>query len=94
MSNFSQDMFDENEGLLDQLIFGIANPGLCHPGVADLASDREMVALLLVRHFKKHGGLILPPLEAARTLQDAHVRVVREDLAAGRQPSPMHYPNW
>jgi hypothetical protein len=87
-------MFDTNDGLLDQVIFGVAYPDLCHPGVQDIAQDREFLALILVRHFKKFGGLVLPPLEEARKLQEGHVPVVRADVAAGREASQIHYPNW
>jgi hypothetical protein len=88
-------MFDENYGLLDQVIFCIAHPKLpCHSHVKDIAENRELVVLLLVRHFRKHGGLILPPLAAAVELQEAHVRIMEADIAAGRKPAMMHYPNW
>jgi hypothetical protein len=87
-------MFDNNEGLLDQVIFGIACPELCHAGIKDITKDREFIALLLVRHFKSFGGLVLPPLAAARELQEAHDQVVRQESAAGREMSQMHYPNW
>ncbi|KAF1831261.1 hypothetical protein BDW02DRAFT_650011 [Decorospora gaudefroyi] len=87
-------LFDENELLLDQVIFGIAYPELCHAGLRDIAQDRELTTLLLVRHFKKFGGLVLPPLGEVRDLQKAHERVVRAGLAAGRVPSPMVYPIW
>jgi hypothetical protein len=90
----SQDLFDKNEGLLDQVIFGIQFPDLCHPGVREFVGDRRLVALLLVRHFKKSGGLVLPPLDGAQQLSEAHAQTVRADMAAGRQPMPMHYPNW
>jgi hypothetical protein len=85
---------EENEGFLDQVIFGLAYPKLCHEGVKDIAEDREMVILLLIRHFKKHGGLVLPPMGPALSLQEKHVEVVRQDIAAGRMPSRMYYPKW
>ncbi|KAF2822331.1 hypothetical protein CC86DRAFT_329822 [Ophiobolus disseminans] len=88
------DLAEENEGFLDQVIFGLANPDMCHPGIQDIAQDRELVVLLLVRHLKKFGGLVLPPLPAARDLQDAHRQTVAADMAAGREPAQMHYPNW
>jgi hypothetical protein len=90
----TKDIFDENEGLIDQVIFGIVYPDLCNPGVQNITGDREMIALLLVRHFKRFGGLVLPPLEAAKKRQEEHERVVREDLVAKREPGWMHYPNW
>jgi hypothetical protein len=94
VANAPKDMFDTNEGLLDQVIFGIVYPDLCNPGIKDITQDRELIALLLVRHFKNFGGLVLPPLAAARDLQAAHEKVVRADIAAGREMSPMHYPSW
>jgi hypothetical protein len=87
-------MFDDNEGLLDQVIFGIVYPDLCNPGIRDITKDREMIAILLVRHFKRFGGLVLPPLDAALKLQEEHERVVRLDLKKGREAKWMHYPNW
>lgn len=87
-------MFDNNEGLLDQVIFGVQFPDLCHSGVRDIVDDRRLIALLLVRHFKKFGGLVLPPLAPAQELSTKHAQTVRADMAAGRQPAPMHYPNW
>ncbi|KAF1936098.1 hypothetical protein EJ02DRAFT_414603 [Clathrospora elynae] len=87
-------MFENNEALLSQVVFGIVHPTLCHPGLRDIASDRELVTLLLIRHFKKYGGLLLPPLAEVRSLQDKHEQGVRADLAAGKQPVAMVYPNW
>jgi hypothetical protein len=87
-------MFDNNEGLLDQVIFGNFYPDPCSLDIKDITQDRELVALLLVRHFKNFGGLVLPPLAAARDAQTAHEKVVRADIAAGREISAMHYPNW
>jgi hypothetical protein len=49
-------LFDNNEGLLDEVIFGVACPDLCHEGVGDFVHGRELFALLLVRHFKKFGA--------------------------------------
>jgi hypothetical protein len=87
-------MFDNNEGLLDQVIFGVVYPDLCHAGLKDIAQDRELIALLLVRHFKRFGGLVLPPLAVALKLQTEHELVVRADVAAGRWIGQIHYPNW
>ncbi|KAH7066046.1 hypothetical protein BKA63DRAFT_584909 [Paraphoma chrysanthemicola] len=94
ISNVSKDMFDNNKDLLDQVIFGVANPDLCHPALTDFIDNRQLIAVLLVRHFKKFGGLVLPPLQAARNIQDAHVQVVRAKKAAGEDPPFMAYPNW
>jgi hypothetical protein len=87
-------MFDDNNLLLDQVIFGIAHPYLCLAGIRDIAQDRDLVTLLLVRHFKKFGGLVLPPSKLARLRQEAHEQVVRAELAAQRSPGHMVYPVW
>jgi hypothetical protein len=88
------DLFDNKEGLLDEVIFGIVCPDLCHEGVRDFVHDRELVALLLFRHFKKFGGLVLPPHPEVRDMQAAHEDVVRADVTVGRQRTVMRYPNW
>jgi len=76
------------------VIFGVTHPDLCHPGVKDICGNRELVLLLTVRHFKKSGGIVLPPLPSASALQDAHAQGVRADIAANREPGQMHYANW
>ncbi|KAH3950033.1 hypothetical protein HBI56_008880 [Parastagonospora nodorum] len=88
------DMFDSNPALLDQVIFGVQFPALCHPGVADFVDDRKLIALLLVRHFKNHGGLVLPPLDDAQPLSEEHAERLTRHMAAGGRYVPMHYPNW
>jgi hypothetical protein len=76
------------------VIFGITHPELCHPGIKDITEDRELVTLLLVRHSKKFGGLVLPPLPEVRPLEDAHAAAVQADLRAARKPIHMEYPVW
>ncbi|KAF1916659.1 hypothetical protein BDU57DRAFT_497495 [Ampelomyces quisqualis] len=88
------DFFESHPGLLDQVVFGIACPELCHRGVKDVVDNRRLVALLLMRHFKKFGGLCLPPLEAGREAHAKNVKHVKADMAARREPTLVHYPNW
>ncbi|KAF2032768.1 hypothetical protein EK21DRAFT_59994, partial [Setomelanomma holmii] len=88
------DMVDENKDFLAQIIYGVTNPSLAHPGVADLTSNREMAALLIIRHFKKYVGHVLPPLQPSRDLQANHEQVVQAEINAGRRPSLVSYPNW
>jgi hypothetical protein len=94
LTNTRQDMFDSNPALLDQVIFGVQFPALCHPGVADFVDDKKLIALLLVRHFKNHGGLVLPPLDDAQPLSEGHAERLTRHMAAGGRYVPMHYPNW
>jgi hypothetical protein len=74
------------------------HPDDCHPGVESIISNAALVDLLLVRHYKKWGGLVLPPLQAARGLQDAYEVFAEQEKqrgltwASGR--SLMKYPNW
>jgi hypothetical protein len=49
------------------------------------------VTLRLVRHFKKHGDLVLPPDQLVRARHDAREQTVRADLAAQRHPGHMVY---
>jgi hypothetical protein len=86
------DMFDINAHLLDQVIFGVVCPARCDPGIQDVATDGEMVMILLVRHFKRRGGLALPPSPEARDIQAAHKSSVRMDVDAGRTRAPLRYP--
>jgi hypothetical protein len=50
----------------------------------------------LIHHFKHHGGLVLPNLEAARTKEADHQTLIDNFKMLGRCPSElsMHYPNW
>ena len=54
------------------------------------------IAVLLIRHFKRRGGLVLPPLLAARVKQDAHEEVLRREKEAGRSVDGIfiRYPMW
>ncbi|KAF1846127.1 uncharacterized protein K460DRAFT_339070 [Cucurbitaria berberidis CBS 394.84] len=92
------DLIDSNERALDQVIWGITHPSDCHPGVKSIVENPALVDLLLIRHFKAHGGLVLPPLQAARELQEAHEIVAKEEMASGKTwctgRTMMHYPNW
>ncbi|KAI4951971.1 hypothetical protein J4E91_003433 [Alternaria rosae] len=92
------DLVENNANAMDQIIWGITHRDDCHPGVESIIGNLALVDLLLVRHFKKWGGLVLPPLRAARGLQDAHEVVADQEKqrgltwASGR--SLMKYPNW
>jgi hypothetical protein len=83
-----------NESLLDQVIFGIVYLKLCSPGIKDIAQDRELVALLLVRHFKNFDSLALPPLAAASDVKKAHDKVVKADIVAGHEMRPTCCTKW
>jgi hypothetical protein len=57
-----------------------------------------MIDLLLIRHFKIHGGIALPPLPQARESEAAYQLVADREAAAeltwttGR--TMVHYPVW
>ncbi|OWY46880.1 hypothetical protein AALT_g10151 [Alternaria alternata] len=92
------DLIENNENAMDQIIWGMTHPEDVHPGVASIVGNTALVDLLLVRHYKKWGGLLLPPLQAARRLQDAHEVVANQEKDQGLQwnggRSLMKYPNW
>jgi hypothetical protein len=83
---------------MDQIVWGMTHPEDVHPGVASIVGNTALVDLLIVRHYKKWSGLILPPLQAARRLQDAHEVVANQEKDQGLQwnggRSLMKYPNW
>lgn len=82
--------------MLDQLVWAIAHPDKGHPGVRADIGDRFFIAVLLIRHFKHHGGLVLPNLEAARIKEAAHEALITSHQTLGRPTENlmMHYPNW
>lgn len=96
--NINQDLVENNINAMDQIVWGVTHRDDCHPGVESIVNNAALVDLLLVRHYKKWGGLVLPPLQAARGLQDAHEVVAEQEKqrgmtwASGR--SLMKYPNW
>ena len=61
-------------------------------------ANPALVDILLIRHFKKHGGLVLPPLVAARAAQEAFEAVLQREKDEGRTwetgRSMLRYPNW
>ncbi|KAH6882491.1 hypothetical protein BKA58DRAFT_434251 [Alternaria rosae] len=87
-----------NANAMDQIIWGINHRDDCHPGVESIIGNLALVDLLVVRHFKKWGGLVLSPLRAAQGLQNPHEVVADQQKqrgltwASGR--SLMKYPNW
>lgn len=82
--------------MVDQLIWGVTHPNDAHPGLRRHFADTFFVAVLLIRHFKYHGGLVLPPLQAARIKQAVHETLVASEKALNRSTETlfMHYPNW
>jgi hypothetical protein len=83
---------------MDQIIWGMTHPDDIHPGVASIVENPALVDLLLVCHYKKWGGLVLPPLQAARILQDAHEVLAEKEKQQGltwtNGRSLIKYPNW
>ncbi|KAG9194025.1 hypothetical protein G6011_04060 [Alternaria panax] len=92
------DLIENNEDAMDQIIWGMTHPKDINPGVASIVANTALVDLLLVRHYKKWGGLVLPPLQAARGLQDVHEVVAKQEKDHGLQwddgRSLVKYPNW
>ncbi|KAL1798156.1 hypothetical protein ACET3X_002193 [Alternaria dauci] len=92
------DLVENNEDAMDQIIWGMTHPDDINPGVASIVANPALIDLLLVRHYKKWGGLVLPPLQAARGLQDAYEVVAEQEKNRGLQwgegRSLMKYPNW
>ncbi|KAL1603107.1 hypothetical protein SLS59_004764 [Nothophoma quercina] len=83
--------------MTDQLIWGLTHRNDAHPGVrSDLDSDFFFIIVLLIRHFKYYGGLVLPPMQAARVKQAVHEALVESEKALNRSTELlfMHYPNW
>jgi hypothetical protein len=97
-TNTHQDLVENNENAMDQIIWGMTHRDDVHPGIASIVANAALVDLLLVRHYKKWGGLVLPPLQAARGLQDSQEVAAEQEKqrgltwASGR--SMMKYPNW
>lgn len=82
--------------MIDQLVWGLTHPDNAHAGVRRDFDDSFFIAVLLIRHFKYHGGLILPPLQAARTKQEIHETLIISEKALNRSTEAlfMYYPNW
>ncbi|KAJ4357115.1 hypothetical protein N0V95_002771 [Ascochyta clinopodiicola] len=89
-------LYHRQPNTLDQLIWAIAHPIDGHPGVQRDVDDRFFVAVLLVHHFKHHGGLVLPNLQAVRSKEAAHQALIDGYKARGHSSIDlmMHYPNW
>ncbi|KAF9690675.1 hypothetical protein EKO04_011349 [Ascochyta lentis] len=89
-------LYHKQPDTLDQLVWAITHPSDSHPGVQRDVGDRFFIAVLLIRHFKHHGGLVLPNLQAARSKEAAHQTLI-DSYKARRQSTNdllMHYPNW
>jgi len=92
-------MVDASPRALDLIIWRITHPNDIQPGVRRIVENPALVDLLLIRHYKAHGGIALPPLKAARDLVDAHEIDARQKAAADRtwaakNRSIMNYPMW
>lgn len=63
----------------------LSNEKFAHPAMSNIARNLSMVELLLYRHGKNHGGVLLPPMAPAnKVLQEYEVTVAqaREAYAA------------
>ncbi|PSN65294.1 hypothetical protein BS50DRAFT_589714 [Corynespora cassiicola Philippines] len=65
------DYFDSQPDQVHQLVFEIVN-GINQQFVS-IKGDRDLFLLIILRHYRHHGGLILPPLKPARDAQEAAV---------------------
>jgi hypothetical protein len=92
----TQDFYARDPAMVDQLVWGLTHPADAHPGVRRDFDDPFFIAVLLIQHFKYHGGLILPPLQAARVKQAVHEALVASEKALNRSTEMlfMYYPNW
>ncbi|KAF2124581.1 hypothetical protein P153DRAFT_390620 [Dothidotthia symphoricarpi CBS 119687] len=88
--------FDDHPAMVHLLVYAITNPHLHHHArMRDIMRNREVVALLLVRHYENHGGLILPPMSEGRRANEEYAREVAKAAASGRQVGyDIAYPNW
>lgn len=96
-TNDGQGFYAWDPAMVDQLIWGLTHRNDAHPGVrSDLDSDLFFIIVLLIRHFKYYGGLVLPPMQAARVKQAVHEALVESEKALNRSTELlfMHYPNW
>jgi hypothetical protein len=48
-----------------------------------IRANRSLVDILLYRHYQRHGGLILPPMDPALQAMRAHEEAVNAARAAG-----------
>ena len=81
---------------MDQLVWAVTHPDDAHPQIRRDLEDKFFIAVLLIRNFKHRGGIVLPPLLAAREKQDAHEAVLRREKEAGRSVDSLfiRYPKW
>ncbi|KAJ4330347.1 hypothetical protein N0V87_010073 [Didymella glomerata] len=88
--------YARDSAMVDQLVWGLTHPDAAHRGVRRDFDDPFFIAVLLIRHFKYHGGLILPPLRAARVKQELHEALLASEKALNRSTEMlfMYYPNW
>lgn len=96
LADVLQGFYARDSAMVDQLVWGLTHPDAAHRGVRRDFDDPFFIAVLLIRHFKYHGGLILPPLRAARVKQELHEALLASEKALNRSTEMlfMYYPNW
>jgi hypothetical protein len=77
-----------------ELILRIANPDLGHPSMDWIRANRSLVDILLYRHYQRHGGLILPPMDPALQAMQAHEEAVNAARAAGTELPHITFPSF
>jgi hypothetical protein len=70
--------------MMDQIIGGMTHPDDCHPGVQFIVNQPLLIDLAMIRHFRAHGGIALPPLDPARKRQDAFEIVAAEEASQNK----------
>ncbi|CAE7032484.1 hypothetical protein PTNB85_04061 [Pyrenophora teres f. teres] len=92
------DLIYTNPMAPSQVIWGITHPTDAHPGVQGIIGNQTLIDILLIRHFKNHGGLVLPPLSSARAVQDWYEKLAEKERAEGKTwmtgRTMVRYPNW
>jgi len=85
-----------NPFVVDQLVWAVTHPADAHSKIRQDLLDVFFIAVLLIRHFKRGRGIVLPPLLAARVVQDTHEEVLGREKEAGRGVEGVfiHYPKW
>jgi hypothetical protein len=78
------------------LVWAVTHPADANSQIRRDLNDTFFIAVLLIKEFKDDGGIVLPPLLAARVKQDAHEEVLRKEKEAGRGVDGVfiHYPKW
>ena len=78
------------------MVWAVTHPADAHSQISRDLLDVFFIAVLLIRHSKRGHGIVLPPLLAARVVQDSHEEVLRREKEAGRSIEGIfiHYPKW